>query len=78
SSTVIKYDIKRQGNVELKLYDITGKIVRTLVKEVQEQGSYSVLFSPESNEMQLQSGVYFYTLKFDLKNIITKKLLYIK
>jgi len=78
SSTVIKYDIKNKGNVELKLYDITGKLVSTLVKEVQERGSYSVLFSPERNEMQLQSGVYFYTLKLDSENIITKKLLYIK
>jgi len=78
SSTVIKYDIKRQGNVELKLYDITGKFVSTLVEEVQNQGNYSVLFSPESIEMQLQSGVYFYSLKFDAKNILTKKLLYIK
>jgi len=78
SSTVIKYEIKKQGNVELKLYDITGKLISTLVQEVQMQGSYSVLFSPESNEIQLQSGVYFYTLKFDSKNILTKKLLYIK
>ncbi|HRK01010.1 MAG TPA: YCF48-related protein [Ignavibacteria bacterium] len=78
SSTVIRYEINRPGNVELKLYDITGKLVSTLVKEVQERGSYSVLFSPESNEMQLQSGVYFYTLKYESENILTKKLLYIK
>ncbi|MBK9333901.1 MAG: T9SS type A sorting domain-containing protein [Ignavibacteria bacterium] len=78
SSTIIKYDIKKQGNVEMKLYDITGKFVKTLVQEVQEQGSYSILFSPASNDLQLQSGVYFYTLKFDSKNILTKKLLYIK
>ncbi len=78
SSTVIRYDIKRQGNVDLKLYDITGKLVSTLVKEVQERGSYSVLFSPENYEMKLQSGVYFYTLIIDSKTHSTKKLLYIK
>jgi len=59
SSTVIRYEINRPGNVELKLYDITGKLVSTLVNEVQERGSYSVLFSPERNEMQLQSGFFF-------------------
>ncbi len=57
-STVIRYQIPVSGNVTLKVYDILGKEIATLVGEVKEAGSYNVTF----NASQLASGVYFYNL----------------
>ena len=59
SSTVIKYDLKKPGLVELKLYDVTGKEIQKLVKEYQSAGSYRVLFSSTENNFELNSGFFF-------------------
>ena len=78
SSTVIKYRIKENGFVELKLFDIAGKEIIKLVNENQTQGEYSVLFSPNGNEIHLNSGIYFYSLFLNNKIIKTNKLILIK
>ncbi len=54
----IKYQIAKLGKVELKVYDILGREVITLVNEVKSPGNYEVTF----NASQLASGVYFYRL----------------
>jgi len=59
SSTLIKYDLKKPGLVELKLYDVTGKEIQKLVKEYQSEGSYSVLLSSTENNLELNSGFFF-------------------
>ena len=56
--TVISYNIAVAGFVELKIYDVLGNEVKTLVKEKQNAGSYSVDF----NAGDLPSGVYFYRI----------------
>lgn len=68
-STVISYDIISAANVSLKVYDMTGKEVRTLVNSFQNAGSYSVNF----NASQLASGIYFYVIRVNTaSNEITK------
>ena len=75
-STVIKYSIPMVGtsrstsqNVSLKIYDILGKEVSTLVNKSQVAGNYQVTF----NASQLPSGIYIYQLSSST-NIITKKM----
>ena len=58
-STTIRYSIKTGGEVTLRVYDILGNEVATLVNEVQEPGYYTVNF----NGANLSSGVYVYTLE---------------
>ena len=58
-STTINYQIKAKGFVTLKVYDMLGKEVATLVNNTQESGRYSV----ELNAKELPSGVYIYSLK---------------
>ncbi len=58
-STIIKYQITNYNHVTLKVYDILGKQVETLVNENEPAGSYSVNF----NAGRLASGIYFYRLK---------------
>ena len=54
-TTVIQYDVPKQTQVALKVYDILGRIVATLVDEKQVAGSYKVTFDAS----RFASGVYF-------------------
>lgn len=58
-STVIEYNIPRSGVVSLKLFNILGQEVQTLVSEVQDAGRYTVRFDGAT----LSTGVYFYRLQ---------------
>jgi len=57
-STVIKYQIPNDGLVSLKIYDITGQEVKTLINQEQSKGRYEINFDASN----LSSGVYFYRL----------------
>lgn len=57
-STNIKYSIPADGNVTLKIYDILGEEVSTLVNEFQQAGTFDVVFDGSN----LSSGVYYYQL----------------
>lgn len=59
-ATTINFSILTPQNVELKIYDITGKKVAALINEYKPAGNYSYSFN--SAEMNLTSGVYFYKL----------------
>jgi len=62
-STNIKYSIAKNSFVSLKVYDILGREVATLVNKSQPQGSYTVPFSiSQLSNNQITSGVYFYRL----------------
>ncbi len=58
-STTISYSIPNREFVELKVYDILGKEIVTLVSEEKPAGKYQIKF----NTNHLASGVYFYTLR---------------
>ena len=58
-TTMISYDLSQQLNVSLKVYDIVGKEVVTLVNELKEAGSHEV----QLDASKLASGTYFYKLQ---------------
>jgi len=58
-STSIKYQLPRRSGVVLKVYDVLGREVRTLVNEEKPAGSYTVKFDASS----CSSGVYFYRIQ---------------
>jgi len=57
-STRIQYQVSGVSHINLKVYDVLGNEVATLVNEEKQAGSYEVDF----NASQLTSGVYFYTI----------------
>lgn len=57
-TTNIKYSVPVTGNVVLKVYDVLGREVATLLNTVQEAGSHSINFDASA----LSSGMYIYTL----------------
>ncbi|TRZ64446.1 T9SS C-terminal target domain-containing protein, partial [bacterium] len=71
--TKINYALPKQGFVTLKVFDILGREVKTLVNEMKSAGSYSVEF----NGNELASGVYFYRLESN-KFTDVKRMLLIK
>jgi hypothetical protein len=72
-STVICYQLPVSSEVTLKVYDILGKEIATLVDEYKQLGTHEVEF----NATALPSGVYFYQLKAG-SFIQTKKMLLLK
>ena len=58
-STVITYSIPVSSNVTLKVYDILGRLITTLVNENQQAGSYTVNFDARD----LSNGIYFYKIQ---------------
>jgi hypothetical protein len=57
-STTIAYSLANAGLVNLKVYDLTGRVITTLVNENQESGSHTVSF----DGVNLPSGIYYYRL----------------
>lgn len=59
-TTVIRYQLSAGSRVSLKVYDVLGRLVRTLVNnEVEKMGRYEVQFDGSD----LPSGVYFYRIE---------------
>jgi len=58
-STTINYSIPKQSNVALRVFDLLGREVATLVNNKQPQGNYELEF----DATELKSGLYFYRLE---------------
>lgn len=71
--TIINYQLSEKGNVTLKVYDVLGKEVASLVKEEKAIGRYEVKFDGS----RLASGVYFYQLRAG-RFVETKKFVLMK
>jgi hypothetical protein len=74
-STVIKYSVKENSHVILKIFDMLGREVSTLLDEEKPAGTYSITF--DAARSGLSSGTYFYTIKAG-DFVQTKKMLLIK
>lgn len=75
--TSIQYVIDSQQFVTLKVYDILGNEIATLVNEDKPAGEYEVEFNASSGIGNLVSGIYFYKLKAG-NFIQTKKMILLK
>ena len=70
-STVINFSVPEQQLVQLKVYNVIGQEVATLVNNVMNSGSYSVTF----DAADFSSGVYFYELRTDSYKEVKKMML---
>lgn len=76
SSTTIKYEIERGGDVQLIIYDIGGKVIKTLVNSYQVCGSYSQEWDGKNEAgEEVSSGIYFIILMVETKHKIIKAML---
>lgn len=72
-STKIKYHIPEYGHVKLKIFDVLGNEVRSVVNDEKPAGEYEIVFNSEL----LPSGIYFYQL--EAENFVqTRKMILLK
>jgi photosystem II stability/assembly factor-like uncharacterized protein len=76
-STKINYQLPTAGNVTLKVYDVLGNEIATLVNEYKPAGSFEVEFNPASSIKKPASGIYFYRLQAG-SFVETKKMILLK
>ncbi len=75
-STTISYELPKQTVVKIKVYDILGNEVTTLVdNKKQAAGYHSIQFNADNNDMHLSSGVYLYRLETENFASVKKMLL---
>ncbi|HZW39267.1 MAG TPA: T9SS type A sorting domain-containing protein [Ignavibacteriaceae bacterium] len=72
-STTIKYDLPQESNVILKVYNLLGQTVATIVNTNQKAGTYEYKWDAS----RFSSGFYIYRIETN-KNILTKKMLFLK
>jgi len=77
-STEIGYQLPVSGKVVLKVYNIQGQEVRTLVNEKQPAGKHSVIWDGTDNSGNaVVQGIYFCKLNIDNKPVSTKKIMFV-
>jgi len=75
-STTIDYVVGRAGPVSLVVYDLQGRVVRTLVRETAQPGAYSALWrGADDRGRRVASGVYCYALRTADSTCVKKMLL---
>lgn len=78
ASTLIRYQLPKAGRVSLKIYNIRGQEVKTLVDKSQAPGHYSVVWNGKNRFGQpVSSGIYFYRFQSP-KFTTSKKMILIK
>ena len=73
-STTIEYDISKASNIQIKVFDILGNEVKTLVNSYFAPGAYRTSYDAAG----LSSGIYFYTMLSDGRKIDSRKMVLIK
>ncbi len=72
-ATTINYSVKESGYIKMNAYDISGKLVDTIIDSYQVSGSHSVVWSP----VNLSSGMYYVNLTQGI-NTDQMKVMYVK
>ncbi|MCX6150175.1 MAG: T9SS type A sorting domain-containing protein, partial [Ignavibacteriales bacterium] len=77
-TTTISFTLPSDGRVTIKVYDMLGREVKTLVNDFKSTGSYSIIWDSKDNySNEVSSGIYFYNIKFK-DNSVTKKMLLVR
>ncbi|MCX6152429.1 MAG: glycosyl hydrolase 53 family protein [Ignavibacteriales bacterium] len=74
--TTIKFSISERSFVSLRIYNVLGNLVKTLIQDEKEAGSYSIIWNgTEEAGTTVSSGVYFLKLEAGSKNQVRKMVL---
>lgn len=72
-TTNIRYNIPKESFVTIKVFDVLGKEIVTLINEYKHEGKYEIEF----NAVSLTSGIYYYRLQSG-DFVQTKKMILLK
>ena len=77
-STVIQYELNSSENISLRIFDVSGKIVKELVSGDTPSGIHHVEWDgTNSSGTKVSSGMYFYSLETETQSSFNK-MLYLK
>ncbi len=77
--TAIKYQLPMASKVSLKIYNLLGQEVRTLVNETKTAGYYQVKWNGTNNSgIKVSSGIYFYTIRTNTGYIKVRKMILLR
>ncbi|OGU48703.1 MAG: hypothetical protein A2000_05160 [Ignavibacteria bacterium GWB2_36_8] len=68
---MIKFSVKKSGSVKLLVYDIQGQLIKAILNENKNPGTYTVEF----NGSKLSSGFYYYEIESGHSRKVKKMLL---
>ena len=78
AQTRISFNLQKRSHVQLNVYDIRGRLIKTLVDSEFEPGSYHASWDSRDRQgNEVAAGVYFYSLKTD-DNVETHKMALLK
>lgn len=76
--TTIAYNLPHRGLVRVKVYDLTGKFIVSLVNEVEREGFHEVVWDGKTKSgTAVSSGIYFARVSFE-KTVLTRKMTLMK
>ena len=73
-TTTIRYALPEAGRVRMEIFDVTGRLVKTLVNSHQKSGEHIVIL----NTAELASGIYIYRMNVDGRGIAQRKMVLLK
>ncbi|MDI6767818.1 MAG: FlgD immunoglobulin-like domain containing protein [Bacteroidota bacterium] len=77
-TTIIEYELPKAGMVDVKVYDINGRLVRSVLGEHQELGAHQIRWDSKNDAgASVASGVYFYQIRF-AQSVLSRKMLLLK
>jgi hypothetical protein len=77
-STTIQYDIPHTGEITIAIYDIQGRLVRSLASLTQQAGTHSAVWDGRNDSgLNVSSGNYFCRVDFN-RSFLVKKLILLK
>lgn len=77
-ATTISYELDKANDVVLEVFDMTGALVKTLVKEYKQAGTHTVIWDgTNTDNSKVASGVYLYRITAG-SNVSTKKMIVLK
>ncbi|MCS7053152.1 MAG: T9SS type A sorting domain-containing protein [Ignavibacterium sp.] len=72
SETNISFTIEKAGHVRLKIYNVNGEELTTLIDNYLPSGNHTIKWNGSTKDKFITSGVYFYELSIDGKNSVKK------
>jgi len=75
-STTIQYNVPKVGDVEINIYDVQGRLIRSMGKSIQQAGTHSLVWDSRSNSGgTVASGTYFCQVLYNGSSLVKKLLL---
>jgi hypothetical protein len=79
ASTTFSYELKKDGFVDLSIYNILGELIKTVESEYEYAGQYRIQWDGRNSwDFPVTSGTYIYQIRFEQNEVMTGKLMLVR